>query len=97
MKQRNELNTLLRVGFWEGISYILLLGVAMPLKYYGGIPKTVSYTGMVHGVLFIAFMMLIIQALSNQLINRKQAFMLAFASILPLGTFFLDRLLVRKD
>lgn len=96
MNAPRELHWLLRIGFWEGISYLLLLGVAMPMKYLGGMPKAVSYTGMVHGILFIAFILLVIQAQSNQQITRKQALFLGLASILPFGTFFLERIVLKK-
>ncbi|MFM7813666.1 MAG: DUF3817 domain-containing protein [Flavobacteriales bacterium] len=97
MNAYRNLQWLFRIGFWEGISYLILLGVAMPLKYYGGMPKAVSYTGMAHGVLFIVFVMLIVQAQSNEQISRKQALQLGLASIVPFGTFFLERIVLKKS
>ncbi len=41
------------VGILEGISFVVLLGIAMPLKYMAGMPRAVSWVGMAHGVLFV--------------------------------------------
>jgi integral membrane protein len=53
------LNTPIRrlrfVGFVEGVSYLVLLFIAMPLKYWAGMPLAVRVVGMLHGVLFILF------------------------------------------
>ena len=85
------------IGFIEGISYIVLLGVAMPLKYFAGYPLAVKYTGWAHGVLFVAFGI----ALIDVWINRKWSFikvLRAFvASLLPFGTFILDKSLKAEE
>ena len=47
------------LGNIEGISYLLLLGVAMPMKYYFEMPMAVKITGMAHGVLFVAYCILL--------------------------------------
>ena len=49
------LNRLRSIGTWEGISYLLLLFVAMPLKYIWGHPEAVRVVGMAHGILWMAF------------------------------------------
>jgi integral membrane protein len=83
-------------GILEGISYLLLLGVAMPLKYFGNKPEAVLYAGWVHGLLFVLFCL----ALLHVWIVRKwpiQKAAIAFiASLLPFGTFVLDKSL-RKE
>lgn len=85
------------VGILEGISYLLLLGIAMPLKYFAGMPVAVKYTGWVHGLLFVLFML----ALAQVWLVRKWAFgkvMIAFiASLVPFGTFVLDRSLKQEE
>lgn len=78
------------IGFVEGISYLLLLFVAMPLKYLAGLPAAVSAVGMAHGVLFVLF----VAALGHAALAagwgmRRVAW--AFASaVVPFGTFYLD-------
>lgn len=82
-------------GIWEGISYLLLLGVAMPLKYLADLPQAVRVVGSIHGILFILFMYTIIHAMRNGLSFKKGV--IAFvASLIPFGTFFLDRLIFEK-
>ena len=85
------------IAIVEGISYLVLLFIAMPLKYFGGIPDAVKYTGWAHGVLFMLFML----ALLNVMINNKWSFLksaLAFiSSLIPFGTFVLDRSLIKEE
>lgn len=75
----------------EGISFLLLLFIAMPLKYFGGMPMAVRIMGSIHGGLFIAFM--IWMYLVNDQYNRGTKWMgKAFlASIVPFGTFIMDK------
>ncbi len=82
-------------GIWEGISYLLLLGVAMPLKYLADMPLAVRVVGTLHGILFILFMYTIINAMRNGL-SFKKAVIAFIASLIPFGTFFLDKLIFEK-
>lgn len=71
----------------EGTSLILLLFVAMPLKYQFGLPEAVKLVGPIHGVLFIGFnVMLAVYALKGRL-TEMQAFKGFIASFVPFGTF----------
>lgn len=79
-----------KVAILEGWSYILLIFLAMPIKYYLGNPIYVKYVGWAHGALFIAY----VAFLPFLMINLKWSFVktiIAFiASLLPFGTFVLD-------
>jgi integral membrane protein len=76
------------VAFWEGISYLLLLFVAMPLKYGLGIDTAVRVVGMAHGVLFIAYVVVLGLAAPRLGVSRV---ILAFVlSLVPCGTFWLE-------
>jgi integral membrane protein len=85
------------VAFVEGWSYLLLLGIAMPLKYWAGMPLAVRLVGSVHGALFVALVVLTLQALRV----RGKPFLfgvrVAIASLIPFGTFFLDAELAADD
>ena len=85
------------IAIIEGISYLVLLGIAMPLKYFAGRPEFVKYTGWVHGVLFVIFGL----ALIDVWISRKWSFgkvVTAFiASLLPFGTFVFDQQLKKEQ
>lgn len=78
------------IGFLEGLSYIILLGIAMPLKYYAGFPMAVKVTGWAHGALFILYIYAVIQAYYEYGWNFRKAFIALAASIIPIGTFLLE-------
>jgi integral membrane protein len=84
-------------GIAEGISFITLLFIAMPIKYLAGNETAVWYVGWVHGLLF----MLYILALVNVKITLDWKFskmIIAFlASLLPFGTFILDKQLRKEE
>lgn len=75
----------------EGVSFLVLLLIAMPLKYLAGQPNAVRVVGMAHGVLFVLYVLLLIQ----QGIARRwswRTMILGFvASLVPLGTFWADK------
>jgi integral membrane protein len=78
------------VGWLEGLSYILLLGVAMPLKYIWGDPSWVSVVGMAHGLLFVAYVgMAFLLYLRDKWSIKKLAYAM-LASLLPFGPFVFD-------
>ena len=58
--EKSSLGALRVVALLEGISFLVLLLIAMPLKYYGGIPSVTQMVGMAHGVLFVAYVALVI-------------------------------------
>ena len=78
-------------GMLEGISFLLLLGIAMPLKYVFHLPQAVKYTGWVHGLLFITFMLLILLAWLERRISFGHAALAFVASLIPFGPFLIDR------
>ncbi len=96
MSSKKTLTWFRRIAFAEGVSFLVLLGIAMPLKYFANMPKAVSVVGMIHGILFVAFMILAWETMSA--LNRKFGwFMKAFfASIIPFGTFVLDKELKKE-
>jgi len=75
----------------EGISLILLMLVAMPLKYIWGDPSMVTSVGRIHGLLWVVFCFALIDAKSNKGWTIKQALVPFIASMLPFGPFVVDR------
>ena len=79
------------VAIAEGVSFLLLLGVAMPLKYLLGLPQAVQVLGLLHGMLFIAYLgfgpSVFIEA--RWPLARVPGFLLA--AVLPFGTFAMER------
>jgi len=84
------------LGNIEGISYLLLLGVAMPMKYYFEMPMVVKITGMAHGVLFVAYCILLALCMKNFNWSLKFGAYLFIATLIPFGTFVTDRKLRNK-
>lgn len=79
------------IAFWEGISLLLLLFIAMPLKYLLDMPLAVKVVGMAHGVLFIAYV-LIANILKPKLQWNLSTFaIIIFASFVPFGTFYVEK------
>ena len=84
------ISLLRKVGIAEGISFLILLLIAMPLKYFYGLPLAVKYTGWMHGFLFVFYVALAYYAKEVYRWPFKR-FLFAFLSAwLPLGTFFFD-------
>lgn len=79
-----------KAGIAEGISFLVLLCIAMPLKYYFDLPMAVKIVGWLHGVLFIAFVAMAWNYKNDR--NKNLGwFALAFiAALIPLGTFWFD-------
>lgn len=77
----------------EGVSFLLLLGIAMPLKYIWNMPIAVTWVGSAHGVLFVALGLLLLLAMLRADLPLKTAIIVGMASLLPAGPFFADRLL----
>ena len=92
-----KLSWLRKAGIAEGISFLLLLGVAMPLKYVLKQPMAVTIVGWAHGLLFVAFLFLAWEVKTDRNKSWKW-FALAFlAAILPAGTFFFDKKLKEEE
>ena len=86
-----------KVAFWEGISYLVLLFIAMPLKYQFGQPDAVRVVGMAHGVLFVLFCGVLGDLLRKQKLTLSFAFFAFFMSLIPFGTFYLEKKLKEMD
>jgi len=81
----------------EGYSFLILLFVAMPLKYFAGISMATKIAGMVHGILFIAFIYQLIMATEDLPFSKKEAFIFFIASLIPFGSFYTDTLCEKKE
>ena len=92
-----NIKTLRWVGFLEGISFLLLLFIAMPMKYMFDNPILVKYVGMGHGVLFIAFLVVLFVVCEKQKWSLKMFILGLIASILPFGPFVFDAKLKKME
>jgi integral membrane protein len=96
MNAKKTLHWFRIIAMTEGISFLVLLGIAMPLKYFANLPMAVRIVGMLHGILFVAFIVLAWETMSA--LNKKFGwFVRAFiASIIPFGTFVLEKELKKE-
>lgn len=85
------------IALAEGISYLTLLGIAMPLKYAAGLPVFVKVNGWIHGALFIVFCLFLLEVLLKLKWPLTRAIMAFVASLIPLGAFFFDKSLQREE
>lgn len=81
------------VALAEGLSYVVLVFIGMPLKYLADQPGTVEVVGWIHGLLFIAYLVLGVQAAADEQWSRRFMGWAFAAALVPGGTFWLDRYL----
>ncbi len=79
------------IGIAEGISFLLLLGIAMPLKYIADQPAAVTYVGWAHGVLFVLYCLALLLAWIDRRWDFGKAVLLFVASLVPFGPFVAER------
>ena len=79
------------LGRWEALSLIVLLGVAMPLKYIWDYPLGVRVVGTLHGLLFMAYVAVAAAFARRNQWGIPKLFRCWVASCLPLGTLFFER------
>jgi integral membrane protein len=96
MPIKKKLDRFLKTGLAEGLSFIILLTIAMPLKYMAGMMLPVRIVGMLHGVLFVMYTLYLLQAAITYKWTLSKTAAAFFLSFIPMGTFFLESLL-RKE
>jgi integral membrane protein len=79
------------IALLEGTSLLLLLGFAMPMKYLFQEPIFVKTIGMAHGLLFIAYLILAVMQKIASNWSLKTLAIVSIASVLPFGTFYVDK------
>ena len=92
----SELQKFRLVNKIEGISFIILLFIAMPLKYSFGYPVATKIVGMLHGLLVFAFIYQIIEAKKEDGFMLKETALYSILSLIPFGSFYTDKLLAKK-
>lgn len=85
------------VALLEGVSYILLLFIATPIKYFGDDPQYVKLLGMPHGLLFIAYVVLAVLISKDMKWNGKTMRTILLAAIIPFATFYVEKKFLRNN
>jgi integral membrane protein len=88
---RRFLRRLRTIGAIEGVSTLILFGIAMPLKYLAGMPMAVRVAGSIHGALFVTLVVTFILGVRRIPISRRLAGAGIVAAVFPFGPFIMDR------
>ena len=97
MRSPKTFNWFRKIAFAEGVSFLVLLLIAMPLKYYASMPMAVTVVGGLHGFLFIAFIALAWLVMNEYKKTWGWLIKSFLASIVPMGTFWMDHTHWKKE
>lgn len=86
-----------RAAIAEALTLLALVGLAMPLKHFFGMPLAVSITGAIHGLAFVLFLWFVIRSWAEELINAKGALRLIVGAFIPVGGFINERWLRQQQ
>ena len=87
----NTLSIFRKVAVAEGLSYIALIFVAMPLKYFADMPLAVKYTGWAHGIFFMLYVVMVIMCFIEYKWKIGKTILIFLASLLPFAPFYVDK------
>ncbi len=93
---KNSLSRFRLVAFLEGCSF-LLFAITMPLKYMMGMPKPNYIIGMVHGMLFLLYLVLLLKVSTENRWPVKKIFLAFLAALVPFGTFYANKKLYPEE
>lgn len=94
---KDPLARLRLLGMLEGVSFLVLLGIAMPLKYLAGQPQAVRIVGSAHGLLFVLFVAAVLHAAVEMRWPLRRIVAALAAAVLPFGPFVFDAHLRRTS
>ncbi|RCW90728.1 DUF3817 domain-containing protein [Winogradskyella arenosi] len=84
------------VALLEGVSYLLLLFIATPIKYFYEDPQYVKLLGMPHGILFMAYVVFAVLISNDMKWPTRTLWIVLIASVIPFGTFYIDKKYLTK-
>jgi integral membrane protein len=97
LQRSSSIQRLRIIGITEGISFLVLLGIAMPLKYFAGMASAVTAAGWIHGLLFMGFCVALTQAREEAKWGPAWSATVLIAALLPFGPFLIDKRLRRES
>jgi integral membrane protein len=86
-----------KIAFAEGVSFLVLLFIGMPLKYMAGYPMATMIAGSLHGVLFVAFIILAFEVKGDYKMSFAWLAKSLIASVIPFGTFVMEKQWKREE
>ena len=93
----SQIRTFRLTALAEGVSFLILLFIAMPMKYFMGMPEVVRVVGSIHGVLFTLYVGQLARIHFTQRWSFSFSLYALLASVIPFGTFMLDKQLRKKE
>jgi len=84
------------ISLLEGVSFLILLFIAMPLKYQMGVPQAVTVMGWAHGLLFIAYVSMAMNMSTRQGWSGMYSTLVVLAGMVPFACFFLEKRLKKE-
>jgi integral membrane protein len=97
MKTNIAITRFARIAYWEGVSFLALLFIAMPLKYFLDIPIAVTFAGWAHGLLTILYFLFLTPAREKGEWSWKFTFWAVAAAFIPFATFALEKQLLKRS
>ena len=97
MNLKTTLGQLRLLAIIEGVSYLMLFGITMPLKYIVGIGGPNKFVGMAHGVLFFMYCLWVVFYANKKNWSIMKILLALGASLLPFATFVVDRKYLKED
>lgn len=94
---KTQIGRLKVIGFVEGVSFLVILFITMPLKYKFGMSEPNKVVGTLHGVLFVLYVLAVFQSKIEYEWNIKKTMLALLASIIPFGTFWADKKLFNSN
>jgi integral membrane protein len=88
---KKQLGIFAKISFFEGVSFVVLLAIAMPLKYAMGMPLAVKYIGWAHGALFVAYGFQLLYVGITFQWKFSRILLYGLCSILPLAPFWVEK------
>ena len=88
---KTQIGRLRIIAFVEGVSFLVILFITMPLKYWLKMPEPNQIFGLMHGILFVMYVLAVIQIKIEQNWKLSTTFWALLASVVPFGTFWADK------
>ncbi|MDF2437132.1 MAG: rane protein [Bacteroidota bacterium] len=95
--EMKSLSTFRLIALLEGISFLILIFIAMPLKYMMDMPLPVRIVGMAHGILFVAYVFFLLMVKIDRKWSLWKTALAFIASLVPFGTFVLDAKVLKPE
>lgn len=74
----------------EGVSLLVVFGISTPLKHFGGVENAAQVTGMVHGILWLGYLLALMNVATERQWPWSKSVLYFFLASLPFGFFWIE-------